>query len=333
MTLPSLGVGFLPVVLFLAALLFLDSYKLVSRGAVLKAIGFGSLAALAALGIHRLLLDTFHLERTLLTRYVAPVIEETLKATYVFALLRLGRIGFLVDAAIVGFAVGTGFALVENVYYAEALGGGGLALWAVRGLGTAVMHGSTTAIAAILAKDLGDRKSANPVFWLPGLFLAALFHASFNRMLLNPLATAALLLIAMPLLLIVIFERSEKATRDWLGTSLDSDVELLELIESGDIADSHAGRYLHSLRTHFPGPVVADMLCLLQIHAELAARAKGLLIARAAGVELPPDERVRANLEELRFLRKSIGPTGRMAILPFVKASDRDLWQLQLLKK
>jgi protease PrsW len=335
MNLPSLLVGFPPVVLFLVALLFMDSYKLVSRGAVLRALGFGAAAALATLAIHRMLLDVLHVDPVLLKRYVAPAIEETIKVAYVVWLLRGGKVGFLVDAAILGFAVGTGFALVENVYYARALGGSSLLLWIVRGLGTAVMHGSTTAIASIVTQVFTERRSraAIVIRMLPGLLLAFLVHASFNRVLLNPLITSAILLLAMPLLLVVVFERSESATRDWLGTSLDSDADLLEQIERGSLAESHVGHYLEALQTRFPETVVADMLCFLQIHAELALRAKGVMIARAAGVELPIDEDVRANFRELRFLRKSIGPTGMIAILPLVKASDRDLWQLGLLER
>ena len=49
MVLFSLIVGFLPVLLFLGALILMDSYKLLSRRAVLQAIGVGCLAAGAAL--------------------------------------------------------------------------------------------------------------------------------------------------------------------------------------------------------------------------------------------------------------------------------------------
>src|SRR5256885_8503991 len=54
--------------------------------------------------------------------------------------LRSAHVGFLVDAAILGFAVGTGFAVVENVYYASVMRDLELGLWLVRGLGTAVME-------------------------------------------------------------------------------------------------------------------------------------------------------------------------------------------------
>ena len=59
-------------------------------------------------------------------------------------------------------------------------------------------------------------------------------------------------------------------------------------------------------------------------------RAKGLLIARAAGVDLPPDPEVQASFAEIRYLERTIGPTGQLAILPLRRVSSRDLWQLHM---
>ncbi len=146
------------------------------------------------------------------------------------------------------------------------------------------------------------------------------------------LAATALLLLTMPLLLLLVFDHSEKATRAWLGGGFDSEVELLELILSDRISDSRVGRYLESLKAGVPGPVVGDMLCLLRIHLELSLRAKGLLLARSAGLEIPVDERIRANFRELRYLETAIGRTGRLAIQPVLRLSSRDLWQLYVLK-
>src|SRR5204863_6396818 len=85
-------------------------------------------------------------------RYVAPPIEELLKAAIVVALIRGHRIGFLVDAAILGFAAGTGFALGENFNYLRGAEGDGVGLWLARGFGTAIMHGGVTAIFAVMAQ-------------------------------------------------------------------------------------------------------------------------------------------------------------------------------------
>jgi hypothetical protein len=87
------------------------------------------------------------------------------------------------------------------------------------------------------------------------------------------------------------------------------------------------------LKAHFPGEAVADMLCLLRIQAELAIRAKGLLLAREAGLEVPVGDDVRASLAELRYLEKSIGRTGLLALKPVLRQTGRDLWQVYLLEE
>jgi RsiW-degrading membrane proteinase PrsW (M82 family) len=333
MTGPGIFVGLLPVLLFLAALLVLDSYKLVTRRAVAASIAAGCLAAAVAYALNQAALYA-GLEERALKRYVAPVVEEALKAATVIALIRASRVGFMVDAGIHGFAAGAGFALVENVWYAQALGGASLPVWIVRGLGTAVLHGSTTAIVGILSKSLCDRHASRSYRWfLPGLAIAAGIHSLFNHFLMNPLIATALLVVAMPLLVVAVFEQSERTTRAWLGTGLDSDMDLLESILSGEIRRTTTGEYLESLKRRFPGPVVADMLCYLQIYLELALRAKGVLIARAAGVEVPVGRDVRANFEEMRYLERSIGPTGKIALMPLLRTRSRDLWQLTLLGK
>lgn len=330
----ALFLGVLPVLLFLAALRVMDSYKLVAPKDLLSSMAAGAAAAGAAFGLHAWLLHGLGAPGPIVTRYLAPPIEETLKAAWVVHLVRRHRVGFMVDAGIHGFAVGTGFAVVENLYYVWALHSPEMGLWIARGLGTAILHGSTTAIVGILAKDLSDRHGGSAaVSALPGWGLAAAVHSIYNHLLFNPLFATAVLLGIMPLLIVAIYERSERATRDWLGAGLDSDVERLELLLEGDESHTPIGEYFDSLRHRFSGPVMADMVCLLRIHLELSMRAKGILIARAAGVELPPDDSVRRNLNEMRYLERSIGGTGRLAMLPLLKTSSRDLWQITMLKK
>ncbi len=328
----SLAVGFLPVVLFLAGLVAMDSYRLLTRRQVAASIGWGALAAAGAFTVHRALLDGHGIDPVALRRYVAPAVEEVLKAGLVLALVVRGRVGFLVDAAVRGFAAGTGFALVENAWYAHALGETSPWLWVLRGLGTAVLHGSTTAIAAIVARALADRHPGGRwLVVLPGLALAMAVHSAYNHLALNPLLATALVLGGAPVAMLLVFEASERATRAWVGHGLDRDADLLELIQSGAIARTPAGEYLSSLRDRFPGPTVADMLCLLEIRLELALRVKGLLLAREAGIEMPPDPALSSRLRELRFLERSIGPTGRLAMRPLLP-EGRDRWQVQLLE-
>jgi len=197
-----------------------------------------------------------------------------------------------------------------------------------------VLHGSTTAVFAVLGKGFSDRRDrAGLAEFLPGFALAVLAHALYNRFLVNPIVAAFLLTVGFPLLLIVVFTRSERATRNWLGRGFDTESELLDLILHDEIADTRVGKYLSSLRRYFPGPVVGDMLCLIRIQLELSMRAKGMLLAREAGLEVKLGEDVKAALDELAYLEKSIGKTGLRAMHPILQRSRRDLWQLYVLRK
>jgi hypothetical protein len=142
-----------------------------------------------------------------------------------------------------------------------------------------------------------------------------------------------MLMLLLPLLVMVVFARSERKTREWVGDGLDLDVELLQLIKSSQFGNTRLGRYLKELRTRFPGPVVADMFCLLQLDLELSIRAKGLLMAREAGLEPPPDPSIADRLTEREYLNKTIGPTGRLALRPLQVTSDRDEWHQYLLRE
>ncbi len=326
------AIALLPALVFLGALVLMDSFKLVPLRTVLRAIAFGGLAAVVCIFANGFLLDATGMEYSVYSRYGAPVVEELAKAAWIAVLIRRQRVGFLVDAAILGFGVGTGFALVENVEYLRALATPNLLVWVVRGFGTAIMHGAATAIFAVLTKSLVDRREKpEPLDFLPGFMVAVAIHSAYNHSLLHPLVTTVLIIAVLPPLLILAFDRSEKATREWLGLGMDTDVELLQSIRSGKIGETRVGGYLRSLTSRFPGPVVADMLCMLQIHLELSVRAKGLLLAREAGLPVVVGADVRANLEELRYLERAVGPTGRLAMNPIRRQSSRDLWQLHVL--
>lgn len=328
----SLALGLLPVLSFLLVLVLLDSYKLVSLRSVAGALLLGAGAAVASLVVSGAVAAGLRLDTLGQARYLAPVLEEVLKGSVVVVLLARRRVGFLVDAAIYGFALGAGFAAAENLRYFAVLGDSSLVLWTIRGFGTAVMHGSVTAIMAVIAKHLWDRRGR----WVacaiaPGLLLAVLLHSAFNHFFLSPNASTVLMLLVLPGFFALVFRFSESRTRDWLGTGFDSDQELLALINAGQVSSSRIGQYLAELKGHFPGTVVADMLCLLRLRLELSLRAKGILIMRKAGFRTPADPAFMERFAELKYLERSIGVTGLRALAPILHMSDRDLWQYHVL--
>ena len=165
------------------------------------------------------------------------------------------------------------------------------------------------------------------------LILAIVMHSFYNHLLISPVGLTVLILIFLPAALMTVFKKSEASTREWLGVGLDADIELLNLINAGTFNESKIGRYLQSLNSHFPPEIIADMFCLLQIHIELSIRAKGLLMLREAGFRIEKDTEVQEQFREMEFLEKSIGATGTLALGPFLRRKNRDLWQLYMLGK
>jgi RsiW-degrading membrane proteinase PrsW (M82 family) len=328
-----ISVSLVPVFAFLAGLVFLDSFKLVRVRSILEIILAGCGLAVASLFLSSKLQPFLGLKMTPYAKYIAPFLEEIIKALPVVYLIARKKVGFMVDAAIYGFAVGAGFGFVENVYYLHTIQDPNPSIWIIRGFGTAVMHGGTTAVFAVLTKSLSDRQGSSGILaFLPGLLIAIAVHSFFNHFFLPPLVNTITQLIALPVLVMLTFTQSERMLRNWLEVGLDSDVRLLEYITTGTVSETRMGRYLHSLRRRFPGEVVGDMLCFLRIHLELAVRAKGILLMREAGFRVPPDPEIREKLTELQFLKKSIGKTGSLALSPILHTTTRQLWQLYLLE-
>lgn len=327
------AVSILPVLVFLGLLVLIDSYKLVSLRAVLLSVLAGVLAAVLGYAINVTLRPALGLDFSHYSRYVAPVVEETLKAAFVIYLLRQHKVGFVVDAAIHGFAIGAGFALLENLIYLSVNPGAPPWTWVVRGFGTAIMHGGTTAILAMVSRTLLNRTAGFRLRLLvPGLLLAAGLHSLYNHFLLNPILATAVIVLVFPLVAVVVFQQSERAARAWVGEGFDSDQELLKAVNEGRVSGTPVGKYIATLREHFAPEVIVDMLCLLRLRAELAIRVKGILLMREAGFEPPPDATVKDKLRELRYLERSIGKTGLVALHPFLHTSTRDLWQLTVLE-
>jgi RsiW-degrading membrane proteinase PrsW (M82 family) len=327
-------VGLLPVLIFLIVLVYMDSYKLVSLRTVLWVILLGALTAVAAYFVNPVLMDALGLDFMSYARYAAPLAEESLKALVMVYLFRTSRIGFLVDSAIMGFAVGAGFAVAENFYYLQSGAGAHMGVWIVRGFGTAIMHGGVTAIFGIMSQALTERSmKINPMYYLPGLLVASVLHSIFNHFPVSPILSTIGTLLALPPLLYLVFRKSARAMHDWLELDFDADADLIEMINSHEFSESRIGLFLNDVRSKFEGTVVVDMLCYLRIYTELAIRAKGVLMMRENGLEVPVGERTREKFEELRYLEQSIGRTGCLAMKPFLQMERKDLWQLNVLEK
>jgi RsiW-degrading membrane proteinase PrsW (M82 family) len=326
------GFSVLPVILFLLALELVDTYKLLALRRVVRCVVVGCGVAVVCYLLNTALYGSGVIAPGIWARSGAPVLEEVAKALFVVWLLRTNRVGFMVDTAISGFAVGAGFAVVENLSYLPDLSAAALLTSAIRGLGTAMMHGGTTAIFGTISVNLIEiRGSRSLGDFLPGLAIAMFIHVLYNQPLLRPVTSAVIVLLTLPAAMAFIFWRSEEALEKWLGTKLDKDIDLLQIINSGTFSSSHAGSYLRSLESTFAPEVLGDMLCYVQLSLELSARAKGDLLRREMGFPVTSDPELPGQLKELIWLESRIGRAGKLALAPLVGQSRRDIWELQRL--
>ena len=328
--LAQVAVSALPVLVFLFALELIDTYKLLTLGRVLRSVAVGCGAAVFCYAINTAIYASGIVAPAVWARSGAPVIEEVAKALYVAWLLRSNRVGFMVDTAVSGFAVGAGFAVLENLTYIPDLSASGLVASAVRGLGTAMMHGGATAIFGTVSANVSEiRESRSPVVFLPGIAMAIAIHELYNQPWWRPVMAAVVVLVTLPAVVAFIFWRSERVLEQWLGTKLDKDIDLLQMIATGTLSKSPVGKYMRSLENTFTPVILGDMLSYLHLSLELSARAKGDLLRREMGFPVTPDPELPGQLKELKFLESQIGRAGKMALGPLLGQSRRDIWELQ----
>ncbi len=143
-------ISIVPLLIFIFVLIYLDSFKLVNIRTVLFVFIAGLFVAGISFFLNNLSYEMFGISQKLLLRIVAPIIEELLKYLVLVIIIRKGYVGFMSDAAIYGFIIGSGFAFAENIYYYFNVADASLMISLVRGFGTAIMHGCTVAFYGVL---------------------------------------------------------------------------------------------------------------------------------------------------------------------------------------
>lgn len=326
-------IALVPVLALFGTLLYLDSYDLVSLREVTLTITAGALLCLTSLGVNAVLLDRLGLDFAHYSWFVAPPVEETLKALALIYLFTRNRIGFMIDAAIMGFAVGAGFALVENVYLLYAFPQANMGVWVIRGFGTAVMHSGATALFAMVVQAQIER-NVRPIVlaYLPALLAAALLHCVFNLLGASPLIATAFLLVVCPLSLVFIFSRSEHAVHDWLLSDYESHLHVLEKIESGEFQHEEGGRIFLTLARRFGQNKLGDMFAYMRLHTELVLRSEKISLARESGETIAVTREDVERFAEMHALERRIGRTALMTIRRHLHFSRRELWELNELE-
>jgi RsiW-degrading membrane proteinase PrsW (M82 family) len=335
------GLALVPVLILLGVFTWLDAFKLMSLREILVLLVLGGICAGLAWPVSGRLLDALPIGFSFYSRFVAPWIEEAIKAAAMILLFRLNRIGYKLDAVISGFAIGAGFSVVENIVYLLRFPDYGAGTWLVRGLGTAVMHGTTLAILAAIAHEFAERENREAagdfdfhLWWfVPGYLVAVALHTAFNQFPDRPLLAMMGAAIFAPLALIAIFNFGAAEAERWLTAEHEGHKAQWETLRAGKWPNSPAGRKIAALAKRLAPESATRIRRYWELKAWLVAEAEETMLEEAAGDAAFDPEQIRATLAELDGLQRALGRssfTAMSALLPF---SRNDEWELSELRQ
>ena len=335
------GLALVPVLVMLGVFVWLDAFKLMSLGEILVLLLLGGVAALVAYPISGRFLDTLPIGFSIYSRFVAPWIEEALKAVVMILLFRFNRIGYKLDAVISGFAIGAGFSVVENILYLTIFPFYGAGTWLVRGLGTAVMHGTTLALLAAIAHELAERETRQSagefdfhLWWfVPGYLVAVAIHTAFNQFPNQPLVAMLGAAVFAPIAIIAIFHFGQAEADRWLAAEHAEHRAQLDALRAGRWPDGKAAPKVAALGERLGPEATRRIRRYWELQAWLVAEAEETMLEQEQGeAKFDPGE-IRAAIAELDGLKRALGRstcTALTALLPF---SRNDQWEVAELKQ
>jgi len=334
------SLALLPVLVLTAGFMWLDVFKLMSLWEILGLLLLGAIAASAAYPLSGVFLDALPLGFNNYSRFVAPWIEEALKAIAIISLFRFNRIGFKLDAVISGVAVGAGFSVVENILYLLRFPELPPSVWMVRGLGTAVMHGTTLAILAAIAHELAERETRgaageydfNPLWFAPGFLAAVAIHTLFNQFPENPRVSLLGTVILAPLALIAIFRFGAGEAHRWLAAESDAHRAFLQTLSSGRLDEDPVGRRIAALAARSGTATAAHIREYSELLTRLILAAEDTLLKQSAAADRV-DVDLDADFGRLEELKRKMGRSTTAALKELLPFSMNDYWELSELRE
>jgi len=335
------GLALVPVLVLLAVFVWLDVFKLMSLREILVLLVLGGVGAAVAWPVAGRFLDALPIGYSNYSRFVAPWIEEAIKGALIILLFRMNRIGYKLDAVISGFAIGAGFSVIENIVYLIRYPEYGAGTWLVRGLGTAVMHGTTLAVLAAIAHELAERETReaagefdfHPWWFLPGYLIAVALHTAFNQFPDRPLLAMMGAWLFAPLALIAIFHFGTVEAQRWLSAERDGHKEQLETLRAGGWPDTTSGRRIAALAGRVDGETAKRLRRYWELQAWLVLQAEETMLAQAEGDVKFDGPAIRAALTELAGLKRAIGRSTFAAFKAHLPFSRNDEWEVSELKQ
>ena len=330
-----------PVLVLLGVFVWLDAFALMRKRELLLLLLLGGLGAVLVYPIAGQMLDTLPIGFSAYSRFIAPWIEEAAKGAIVILLFRMNRIGYKLDAVLSGFAIGAGFSVAENILYLTLFPDYGIGTWLVRGCGTALMHGTTTALFAAIAHEFAEREHREAsagfnfrLWWFaPGYLVAVILHTIFNQFPHAPLAAMLGALVTTPLAIMAVFHFGHSEAARWLEKEFSEHSLQLAALDSGGWPDSPSGRRIADLAGRLEPDAAGRIRGYYRTLAWLVVEAEETMIEESGGDVSIDRSKIAAAFADLDRFRAAMGRSTFAALKPLLPFSRNDYWELSELRQ
>ena len=315
-----------PLALFIILLVVMDSFSLTRWSTLVFSILAGMfmylvswlICRIPAIGESKLLMSA---------------VEELCKGAILYLLIARHKVGLLGDATIYGSAIGAGFGLLSNIFFLTAEGGADLWHTFFLGCEAAVMHiGCTSLLAMVLIMvhqgKFGASRRAKVLGTIIAFLVTIIVHYVHALEPIDPRILTLLLIIYFVISKHSLFKKNSKFVHDWLDEGINNEINLLGAVKRGEFSSTKAGEYLLSVKESFEPETLFDMLCYVQTYLELSIAARSNMILKEAGMAPMHDPTNASRLEELKALRKRIGPTAEITLRPIVDRNQVNRWAI-----
>ena len=320
----------------LAVLWFIRSRNMYQTGSfnmVLGSFAWGILVyGMVALFNSQVLIGQGILDISTLVKFITPWQEEILKAALFIYLIRKINFTYFVDGAIYGFAIGVGFAIVENYEYVLAFQDAALGVAVSRVISTNLIHGAATAITGIafgFARFYSGFKKALVI--LAGLTIGILLHFGFNN-LVNEVSSSLLLIYAAAagiistLIIFFVIRKGLAQARTWIHEKLGqadkvttSESQLAQQIGS-------ANTLLAPLVEMFGKSKANQIEQFLLLQARIGIHRKNLEKFQDETMRMSTQTEIQTLQQQMNQIRKEVGPYSMAMLRSIFPESENQFW-------
>lgn len=322
----------------LIALYIIYTRDLYSTGAfkiIALCFGWGAVAFGLAFVINRFLLNSIGVDWTIVVQYIAPIEEEILKGLILLYLVRRRQFTYFVDGAIYGFAIGIGFAVVENYSYLFSTDQSvQLTVALVRVISTNLMHAAGSSIIGIaMGLSRFSRRSGRISYALGGLLLSGSLHVIFNVVSNSEFTNTLILIITISVIGLISFGVIVLAIRQGLKESkawIEEKLGMADRVTAGEtkavLSLKDIDEILAPLAEQF-GPEKAEHIeILLKKQARLGILRKALDKIQDEKLLTETRKEMVEVRSEMEMARKAIGSYPMLYLRGIFPEDDSPLW-------